>query len=215
MKRNKLVIILTVLLSIVITSCNEPIAVDYSKIMGVVYNADVYGGQIDSVYAKVYFDSIDTQNYSFISSVTIAKAKFHDGGFFMQLPALSYGKLCFKIDKAFPDSLVSDKNVKFNYLDLFCIKNGYKTGFLIYQNNYNLTDSGSVHCVYIYCDKPVTVSGTTITFNSFYKVTTEYKLSFVKGWNIWTKKQRSNDFEARYYHSSNNIPDNMKWHIKD
>jgi hypothetical protein len=220
MKRNQLIVILTILISALNTSCNEPIAADYSKITGVVYNADVYGSQIDSVYAKVYFDSIDTQNYSFMTSVTIAKAKFQNGGFALQLPALSYGKLCFRIDKAFPDSLVSDKSVKFNYLDLYCIKDGYRTGFLIYQNNYNLTDSGSVHCDYIYCDKPVTVTGTTIEyssspiiFNLTCKITTEYKLSFVKGWNIWTKKKRSNDFETRYYQSSNNIPDNMKWHL--
>ena len=213
MKRNKLVIILTVLLSIVITSCNEPIAVDYSKIMGVVYNADVYGSQIDSVYAKVYFDSIDTQYYSFIMSITIAKAKFKDGGFAMQLPALSYGKLCFRIDKAFPDSLVSDRSVKFNYLYLYCIKDGYKTGDFICQNNLNQIDSGYVNCEYIYCDKPVTVTGTTITFNFSYKTTTEYKLSFVKGWNIWRKKLRSSDFEIKYYYSNNNIPADVNWHL--
>ncbi len=215
MKRNQLFIILLTLLSATFTSCNDPVIVDYSKITGLVYNPVVYSGQIDSIYAKVYYDSIDTQYFSFMTSVTIAKAKFQSGAFALQLPALSYGKLCYRIDKVFPDSLVSDKSVKLNYLDLFCIKDGFRTGFLLYQNNYNLTDSGSVYSDYIYCDKPVSVSGTTITYNSSYKITTEYKLSFVKGWNIWTKKQRSNDFEARCYQSSNNIPADMKWHLKN
>ncbi len=145
MKRNQLIVVLTVLITALNTSCNEPITADYSKIAGVVYNADMYKDQIDSVYAKVYYDSIDTQYFSFITSVTIAKAKFHDGGFALQLPALSYGKLCYRIDKQFPDSLVSDKSVKYNSPDLFCIKDGYRRGFLLSQNNYNLTDSGSVY----------------------------------------------------------------------
>ncbi len=216
MNRNqRFIIILSAFIIALFTSCNEPNAVDHSKITGVVYNADVYKGQIDSVYAKVFYDSIDVQNFSFMTSVTIAKAKFQSGSFAMHLPALSYGKLCFRIDKAFPDSLVSDKSVKFNYLDLYCIKDGYKTGDLICQNNLNHIDSGYVYCEYIYCDKPVTVTGTTITYNSSYKITTEYKLSFVKGWNLWTRKQRSNDFEARLYYSSNNIPADVNWHLRN
>jgi len=196
------------------TSCHEdPQSVDYSKITGIVNEGNSYNNRIDSVYAFIYTGYLDNGNYQSVKSEVIAKAKFQNGGFILQLPPLSNEQLYTTIGKIYTDTvIISDKNVRVNFLNLKCISDGYNIGAMFYHNNLNRLDSGYLESEYIYCDKPVTINGSTKASNWYSFTTHYYAINLKKGWNILTKKMRNNGIEFRTNFSSNDPSADEKWY---
>jgi len=203
---NTLTIIITTFLFF---SCNQddPNLFDYSKIEGTVNNGTYYNNQIDSVYGVIYYDYIVNK------SEVIAKSKFQNGGFYLNLPILTEDKLYCTIDTLFPKSIViSDKSTKINFLYLRCMSMGYKIGDLFLHNAVDRLDSGYIECDYIYCNKSVSVKGTTREVNNLYTITTNYDLTFKKGWNLMTRSASILNFDRKTYLTSNDLPTGVIWY---
>ena len=203
---NTLTIIITTLLFL---SCNqdEPSLFDYSKIEGTVNNGNYYNNQIDSVYGVIYYDYIVNK------SEVIAKSKFQNGGFYLNLPLLTEDKLYCTIDTLFPKSIViSDKSAKVNFLYLRCMSMGYKIGDMFLHNAVDKLNSGYIECEYIYCNKSVSVKGTIREVNNMYTFTTNYDLTLIKGWNLMTRCVSTLNFDRTTNLTSNDLPTGVIWY---
>lgn len=189
---NTFTIIITVVL---LFSCNhdDPVLSDYSKIKGIVHNGNYYDNKIDSVYGIIFYE------HNVKNSEIIAKSKFQNGGFYLDLPLLTEDQLPYTIYTRFPDNqVVTANNVKINYLYLRCVSWGYVIGDMFLHNDVERLHSGFIECEYIYCNNPVSIKGSN------------YDLTFKKGWNLITSSTLS--FPGEIYMTSNKIPTGVMWY---
>lgn len=204
---------LIVLLFITFLSCrnDENLMLDFSQINAKIENSNDYENKTDSVYACI----LRADNNNDFHLEVVSRTKFQNGFFNIQLPkTLNNEQLVFSINKAFVvDSLISDTTVRVNYIDLICLNEGLKVGFLLLHNKLNSIDSGYVSCQYIYCNKPVTIKGVNKNKNGYYWYTCYYNLSLKKGWNLLSTKFRNNNIEYRTEIECNKLPNDVSWYM--
>jgi hypothetical protein len=210
MKKNLIYLTSLAIVALAFISCEEGYnnGDDNGLIVGgtitaTVENGTSYNSQIDSVYAWIEWSTGESEWKEEI----IAKAPYQNGGFTITLPeTVSDECLSTFGTSGAPKITVSDATAKFIMVEEFIsIKNGNRIGYIekssISENDlYSITTdklieisaNGIYNVMYIYVNKPVTISGSNEYdewFNSEKGTRTEnYNLSLLKGWNVYVAK---------------------------
>jgi hypothetical protein len=160
-----------------------------------VENGADYNAKIDSVHAGLEWD-FGNDNYGYD---IFAKTKYNNGNFSITLPETVDAKYLRSIDEDLPSSVtVSDKTANGATFDSFdAIKDGRNVGYFVKTNvNINaemsieerlsLYANGIYSVVYMYVDKPVTVTGSYTDDDYFddenIEVPVNINVSLQKGW---------------------------------
>ena len=89
---------------------------------------------------------------------------------------------------------------------------GYKNGDMFLNNGVNAPYNGYIKCEYIYCSNSVSVKGTTQKVDNLYTFTTNYNLTFKKGWNLMTSSFSVLNFSRETNVTSNELPSGVIWY---
>ena len=199
-----------------------------------VENGTQHTSQIDMVYAKIA-GALES------NPETIAETAYGNGTFTLELPGKIDNKYLCSIENSIlpgiKDLQISDKTAKIAMLVLFSEKNGNHVGNIL-RNNFDPSilyqwyndefveiiketyATGAYGTVYIYVNKSVTITGTTVV-NEIQghalgnPYTYNYNLHFTKGWNKYTTKTtgiwENNTLKDGTIEITNIEPAGMKW----
>jgi len=202
----------------------------------IVENGSQHSSKIDMVYAKTIGPLQSTPE-------TIAEVSYGNGTFTFELPGTIEDKFLFPIENSIlpgaKDIKISNKNAKIAVIALFAEKDGKHVGNILrssfdqsmvlqWQNPEILEilkdtyATGAYGTTYIYANKPVTITGTSIVtelqgyeINNPYTYT--YNLKLTKGWNKYTTKS-TGTWENMFLKDvtmevTNTEPTGMKWYL--
>lgn len=212
MKKLSVLLVAAISLSMAFSSCkkDEPEQTKWD-IDAKVENGSELNSQIDSVFALID-----------INDRIVGRAKFENGGFKMNLDAVSPDDMTNIVTYFSSSVTVSDKTVNITELEdeiLYATKNNKFAGTLFLTNIsladiLNPTFKGTIgKASYFYVDKDVKVNGTETYSNSNITYKYTYNLNLKAGWNLVAINETSSETSIEIATVSLTSLNGYKWYF--